>query len=250
MPREAARWARPTACCRSARSAAPWPTCRCSARSEHAMTDTVLIVDDSLTVRMDLAEALRGGRASPAVLCAPRGRGARRARARADRAGHPRRACCPTATGSSCCRRSAHSTGSAPSAAVLMLSTEAEVKDRIRGLQTGADDTSASPTTPATWSPEPVRCWAQPATARPTAVRRSCSSTTAYLSRGAAAQPSRPQATTWSPRPAARRACALAASLRPTAIVVDGVLPGIDGATVDPAHAPRRGAAPNARACC
>jgi len=44
---------------------------------------------------------------------------------------------------------------SSQTAAVMMLSTEAEVKDRIRGLRRGAMNTLANLTKSGIWSPEP-----------------------------------------------------------------------------------------------
>jgi DNA-binding response OmpR family regulator len=103
---------------------------------------TILIVDDSLTVRMDLAEAFTAAGMRP-LPCAT----AREARA-ALRSQAVDLAILdvllPDADGVELLKeiRSNAATGNLP---VLVLSTEAEVRARIRGLQTGADDYIGKP---------------------------------------------------------------------------------------------------------
>ena len=106
------------------------------------MTDTVLIVDDSLTVRMDLQEAF-------------------------DNAGFESRACGTAAAAREAfvaepadvivldvllpdgdgveLLRELRASPTLSGAVVMMLSTEAEVKDRVRGLSTGADEYVGKP---------------------------------------------------------------------------------------------------------
>jgi two-component system NtrC family sensor kinase len=105
------------------------------------MTDAVLIVDDSLTVRMDLAEAFEaaGFRAVPVAT----GREAVEALTREKASLVVLDVILPDTDGVDLLReiRKAFSA----EIPVLMLSTEAEVKDRIRGLQIGADDYVGKP---------------------------------------------------------------------------------------------------------
>ncbi|HEY2900351.1 MAG TPA: response regulator, partial [Polyangia bacterium] len=106
------------------------------------MTGTVLIVDDSLTVRMDLAEAFAsaGFRPLPCATVAA----SREALAREAVSLAVLDVILPDGDGIDLLQeiRQAKSTSTIP---ILMLSSEAEVKDRIRGLQTGADDYVGKP---------------------------------------------------------------------------------------------------------
>jgi two-component system NtrC family sensor kinase len=107
---------------------------------EVAVTTPVLIVDDSLTVRMDLAEAFEAA-GFQAVPCAS----AAEARSFVERG--PvlliiLDVLLPDGDG---IELLAEMRAAQPHAAILMLTTEAEVKDRIRGLQTGADDYVGKP---------------------------------------------------------------------------------------------------------
>jgi DNA-binding response OmpR family regulator len=105
----------------------------------------ILVVDDSLTVRMDLAEALTAAGFTP-VTCASV------AEARAALAAHPIELAIldvrlPDGDGVDLL----HELRSDPRHAalpVVMLSSEAEVKDRIRGLKTGASDYVGKPYDP------------------------------------------------------------------------------------------------------
>ena len=106
---------------------------------------SVLVVDDSLTVRMNLTEILDAA-ALPAVACAtsPK-RGASSPSSNSPWSSST--CCCPTATASNCCRE-IRAMPSADDTAVMLLSTEAEVRDRIRGLTTGADEYVGKPYDP------------------------------------------------------------------------------------------------------
>jgi two-component system, NtrC family, sensor kinase len=102
----------------------------------------VLVVDDSLTVRMDLAEALEGA-GLRVVLCASA------AEARASLAAEVfplviLDVLLPDGDGIELLDGIRRSERSRPSA-VMMLSSEAEVRDRIRGLTTGADEYVGKP---------------------------------------------------------------------------------------------------------
>ena len=97
---------------------------------------TVLIVDDSLTVRMDLAEAFEaaGFNALPCATVA---------NARAVLASEPVSLAIldvllPDGDGIDLLKE-IRANPATSATLILMLSTEAEVKDRIRGLQTGAN---------------------------------------------------------------------------------------------------------------
>jgi DNA-binding response OmpR family regulator len=101
------------------------------------MTDTVLIVHASLTVRMDLQEAFEEG-GFRTLVCATA------AAARGTLAGAAAHVIVldvllPDGDGVDLLRELRASPGS-DAAAVLMLSTEAEVKDRVRGLRIGVDE--------------------------------------------------------------------------------------------------------------
>jgi two-component system NtrC family sensor kinase len=106
------------------------------------MTPTVLIVDDSVTVRMDLAEAFEVAGFHP-LPCGTAAE-ARVAAARETVSLAILDVVLPDGDGIDLLKelRTGASTAEAP---ILMLSTEAEVKDRIRGLQTGADDYVGKP---------------------------------------------------------------------------------------------------------
>jgi two-component system, NtrC family, sensor kinase len=104
------------------------------------MKPAVIIVDDSLTVRMDLAEAFERAGFAP-VLCGTFAEG--RAATSADPT------CVvvldvvlPDGDGVELLREIRARTETRP---VLMLSTEAEVADRVRALKTGADDYVGKP---------------------------------------------------------------------------------------------------------
>jgi DNA-binding response OmpR family regulator len=105
------------------------------------MNEAVVIVDDSLTVRMDLADAFRAAGFRP-IPCAT-GEEARGALARENASLVVLDVLLPDADGVELLRE-IRSTGS-PKLPVLMLSTEADVKDRIRALQIGADDYVGKP---------------------------------------------------------------------------------------------------------
>ncbi len=193
------------------------------------MSATVLIVDDSLTVRMDLAEAFAAA-GFHTVACAT----AEEARAALSRGPVDIAVLdvlLPDADGIALLAELRRSPAAAE-AAVLMLSTEAEVKDRIRGLQTGADEYVGKPYD------------------RGYVVARA---EELLRQRQAAAVPDRPLVLVIDDSATFREELAealelagyatataatgeeglhLAAARRPEAVIVDGVLPGIDGATV------------------
>src|SRR6202035_5992424 len=106
------------------------------------MTGGVLIVDDSLTVRMDLAEIL-GAAGLSTVACAT-GDEARKALAKDQFSLVILDVLLPDADGIELLKE-IRETPSASATAVMLLSTEAEIRHRIRGLATGADDYIGKP---------------------------------------------------------------------------------------------------------
>ena len=106
------------------------------------MKPGVLIVDDSLTVRMDLADAFEVAGLRP-ILCATAAE-AREALSRGPVEVVILDVLLPDGDGVALLKEIRES-ASNRSAAVIMLSTEAEVQDRIRGLQTGADEYVGKP---------------------------------------------------------------------------------------------------------
>lgn len=193
------------------------------------MNDKVLIVDDSLTVRMDLAEAFQAA-GLDTVLCATAA-DARAALAR-ERVGVViLDVVLPDGNGVELLEELRAADGGAGTV-VLMLSSEAEVKHRIRGLTTGADE----------YVGKPYDSGYVVAKARELLRRRRA---------GGAVERAKVLVIDDSEtfREALREALVnagndvvvastgeeglrAAAAQRPSAIVVDGVLPGIDGAAV------------------
>lgn len=193
------------------------------------MKDAVLIVDDSLTVRMDLQEAF-------------------------DAAGFESRGCATLAAARDALSRTLidvvvldvrlpdgdgvtlleeiRASERTSHAVVLMLSSESEVKDRVRGLRTGADEYVGKPYDThyvLARTTELMRARRAMATATATSVLIIDDSVTfretlreAFELAGYAVQ-------TAASGEEGLRAAGLS---RPGAIVVDSMLPGIDGATV------------------
>jgi two-component system NtrC family sensor kinase len=191
------------------------------------MPGAVLIVDDSLTVRMDLAEAMEeaGFRALPcASLAEARTLLAREAPSLVildmilpDGDGvellQEIRATAPTET------------------RVLILSTEAEVKDRIRGLQTGADDYIGKPydiTYVVTRARQLLRVVGIVPANRATVLVIDDSTTFRQELRRVLEDAGYAVLAASSGEEGLR----MAARCRPSAVLVDGVLPGIDGTSV------------------
>lgn len=192
------------------------------------MTPTVLIVDDSLTVRMDLAEAFEVAGFHP-LPCGTA------AEARAAVAREPVSLAIldvllPDADGVELLEeiRANSSTSKVP---ILMLSTEAEVRDRIRGLQTGADDYVGKPYDTGyvvARARELLRARQPPAKERSTVLILDDSPTFRDELRRALERAGYAVLSASSGEEGLR----IAAMNRPTALIVDGVMPGIDGATV------------------
>jgi two-component system NtrC family sensor kinase len=201
------------------------------------MTDTVLIVDDSLTVRMDLKEAFEEA-GFQACACAT----AAQAREQfllgtADVVVLD--VLLPDGDGVELLGELRGPPGTAPwqrpaaaQAVVLMLSSETEVKDRLRGLRTGADEYVGKPydaqyvVAKARELLRARRGEAAPAAA--TVLLIDDSPTFRAALRGALQQAG------YSVREAGsgEEGLRTAAAERPAAIVIDSVLPGLDGAGV------------------
>ena len=106
------------------------------------MTGRVLILDDSLTVRMNLAEAFE--EAGFDVLSCATVAEARAALASQDIGVAVLDVLLPDGDGIALLKEM-RATPAGAAAAVLMLSTETEIRDRIRGLETGADEYVGKP---------------------------------------------------------------------------------------------------------
>ena len=102
---------------------------------------SILIVDDSLTVRMDLRETFES--AGFATTCCDRLASAREALALQTFSLVILDVLLPDGDGVDLLREI--KSASRPALPVLLLSTEAEVQDRVRGMRTGADDYIGKP---------------------------------------------------------------------------------------------------------
>jgi two-component system NtrC family sensor kinase len=191
------------------------------------MSADVLVVDDSLTVRMDLAEAL--GAAGLGVVACATAEEARKALAREPFAVAILDVLLPDGDGVDLLREIRASPSTA-GIGVMLLSSEAEVRDRIRGLTTGADDYVGKPYETSyvvARARDLLRRAHTPSEAR-VVLLIDDSLTFRETLREALESASY------------RVVCAetgedglrIAASSRPAAVIVDGVMPGIDGATV------------------
>jgi DNA-binding response OmpR family regulator len=192
------------------------------------MTASVLIVDDSLTVRMDLAEAFQSGGFDP-VPCATAA-DARQLLHRQDVDIIILDVHLPDADGVEFLQE-VRTLPRSTRTPILLLSSEAEVKDRLRGLRTGADEYVGKPYE-ASYVVARARqlIGAEPAaTGTGSTVLLIDDSVTlrAELGEALAAEGySVITATT------GEEGLRIAADRRPDAIVVDRILPGADGITV------------------
>jgi two-component system NtrC family sensor kinase len=193
------------------------------------VSDVVLIVDDSLTVRMDLADAFQAAGFHP-VPCATAAE-AREAFARHSPAVVLLDVLLPDGDGVELLEELRASAKGA-SVAVLMLSSEAEVRHRIRGLRTGADEYVGKP-----YDVGYVVARARDLVRarrvgeeelRPTVLVIDDSVTFREALRSALEAAGYAVLVAGSGEEGLR----VAASQRPRGVVVDGILPGIDGATV------------------
>jgi DNA-binding response OmpR family regulator/signal transduction histidine kinase len=192
------------------------------------MKQTVVIVDDSLTVRMDLADAFReaGFLAVPCATVAE----AREALSDAQARIFILDVLLPDGDGVDLLQEIRRSP-SGDSAVIVMLSSEAEVKDRIRGLQTGADEYVGKPYDAGylVAKVQELIQIRQPSGIGDTTVLVIDDSVTFREHLRAAFESAGHRVLTASTGEEGLR---IAGAQRPNAVVVDGMLPGIDGATV------------------
>ena len=191
------------------------------------MTGKTLIVDDSLTVRMDLAEAFLA--AGLDTLLAATAEETRKLLSSEDIALVILDVVLPDADGLELLQEIRARDAPPP---VLLLSTESDVRDRIRGLRTGADDYVGKP-----YDTGYVIARARALLGERTPAPPQTKSTILVVDdsptfreelRRVLEQGNYTVATAETGEEGLR----LAASLRPTAILVDSVMPGIDGATM------------------
>ena len=191
------------------------------------MSAKVLVVDDSVTVRMNLTEMLNAADL-PVVACASIAE-ARTALATENFSLVILDILLPDGDGVALCR-DIRATPAASGTAVMLLSTEAEVRDRVRGLKTGADEYVGKPYD---------ACYVV-ARARQLINRENGGaqqetiliiddSVTFRESLKAALEGASYRVLTAA---SGEQGLRMAADLRPSAAIVDGQLPGIDGATV------------------
>jgi PAS domain S-box-containing protein len=192
------------------------------------MSGVVLIVDDSLTVRMDLVEAFtaEGMRAIGCETIAA----AREALAREPVGLIVLDVLLPDGNGIELAKE-IRGTPGGKAIPILLLSTEAEVRDRIRGLVTGSDDYVGKPYDReyvVARARELLRGGKDPIPRKSTILVIDDSTTyRAELCEALQAQGYRVVSAA-----TGEEGLRSAAMHRPNAIVVDGLLPGIDGATV------------------
>ena len=201
---------------------------RAGARRGEIVTPRVLIVDDSLTVRMDLEEAFTEAGFAP-VLCADLA-AARQALAREPVALAVLDVLLPDGDGIELLGEIRANPATAPTP-VLLLSTEADVRDRVRGLVVGADGYLGKPydrRNVIDRARELVRQRSAAAPHAPLVLIIEDSATFREELRAAL------ESSGYAVRAAGtgEDGLRLAAQLRPDGIVVDGQLPGIDGVTV------------------
>lgn len=192
------------------------------------MSERILVVDDSLTVRMNLLQTLDAA-GLDATACASLAE-ARAAIAAGDYALIILDVLLPDGDGIEFLAELRGMPG-VGEAAVILLSTEAEVRDRIRGLKTGADDYVGKPYEPGylvARARELLRRFHEAAPPQQTILVVDDSVTFREALRAALERAGYRVVVAGSGEDGLR----LAAEVRPSALIVDGVLPGIDGAAV------------------
>jgi two-component system NtrC family sensor kinase len=203
------------------------------------MNAAILVVDDSLTVRMNLMEMLDAA-SLPATACASLAE-ARQALARDRFSLVILDVLLPDGDGIELLQE-IRASPSAAGTAVMLLSTEAEIQDRIRGLTTGADEYVGKPYEPgyviararelvrrgAARSAQETKPQSEPQTELQTVLVIDDSVTFREELKAMLEAAAYRVLVAGSGEEGLRHA----ADLRPGAIIVDGMLPGIDGATV------------------
>jgi two-component system, NtrC family, sensor kinase len=192
------------------------------------MNETILIVDDSLTVRMDLVEAFAGA-GYHAVPCATAGE-ARAKLAAGSVSAVVLDVLLPDGDGVDVLRE-VRATPATAGTVVVMLSTEAEVSDRIRGLRTGADEYVGKPYDTGYLVArirELLRVRGGAGAQAMTVLIIDDSATYREQMRDCLEESGFAVLTAATGEEGLR----VAAQQRPGAVIVDGILPGIDGASV------------------
>ena len=192
------------------------------------MNPTVLIIDDSLTVRMDLHDAFRAD-GFRCLLCAT-GAEAREAFEAGGFDVVVLDVVLPDADGVLLLRELRSRPGR-EGTVVLLLSTEAEVSNRLHGLRTGADEYVGKPYDTGylvARARELLGEDRQTDDARPTVLVIDDSMTFRERLRELLEGEGYAVLTA----PSGEEGLRLAADRRPNAVIVDGIMPGIDGATV------------------
>lgn len=193
------------------------------------MSADVLVVDDSLTVRMDLVETFEGA-GLRAAACATLAE-AREALARGSVALVVLDVQLPDGDGVDLLRelRAAPATASLP---VLMLSAAPEVRERARGLQMGASDFFGKP-----YDADRLAARVKEILRQGAAGTAEGGSTVLVIDDSATYREALRDALVGAGYAVASASSGeeglrMVAAVRPAAVVVDGVMPGIDGATV------------------
>ena len=193
------------------------------------MNRSVLVVDDSLTVRMSLVEMLEAAD-FPVVACAT-GAEARKALSETRFALAILDILLPDTDGIELLKE-IRANPSAAGTAVMLLTTETEVRDRIRGLKTGADEYIGKPYDPSyvvARAHELVRRGQDTgAAAQETVLIVDDSITFREALKAVLLEAGYRVAVASTGEKGLRQA----AHVRPAAMIVDGDLPGIDGGTV------------------
>ena len=193
------------------------------------MTRAILVVDDSLTVRMSLVEMLEA-EDFPVVACAT-GAEARRAMSEMRFALAILDILLPDTDGIELLKEIRADPGCADMA-VMLLSTETEVRDRIRGLQTGADEYIGKP-----YDPSYVVARAHELVRRRENASGQADETVLIVDDSITFREAMKALLLEAGyrvvvADSGEEGLRQAARVRPGAIIVDGELPGIDGGTV------------------
>ena len=193
------------------------------------MNSAILVVDDSLTVRMNLVEMLEA--ADLPVLACATGEEARTALSESRFALVILDVLLPDMDGITLLEEIRRSPAGRDTA-VMLLSGETEVRDRIRGLRTGADEYIGKP-----YEPSYVVARARELLGRRQAAAAPARGTVLVIDDSLTFREALKEALEAAGHPVVtaktgEEGLGLAAHVRPVAIVVDGVLPDIDGATV------------------
>jgi two-component system NtrC family sensor kinase len=190
---------------------------------------TALIVDDSLTVRMDLHEAFEAD-GFATILCAT-GAQAREAFRTGGFDVSVLDVLLPDADGVELLRELRSQPGAADTVVVL-LSSEAEVADRLHGLRTGADEYVGKPYDAGYVVARCRRLLGERTGQQPTSTTTVLVIDDSVTFREQLRDLLEPEGYAVLTAASGEEGLRTAADRRPQAVIVDGVMPGIDGATV------------------